>query len=155
VGDHASRYQGPITVIRRKDDEIIATTPGEVATNRANDLLLQILGARFPSLLDADVMEELRAFVQVPLTNAEKEALASSAEVQASLAELVARGPESSPLLGEGMGRRQRSDLLKYLVSKILVDVEGGHNNPLSPPAFKAPWQIIYEPSFVNVEKQD
>ena len=26
VGDHASRYQGPITVIRRKDDEIIATT---------------------------------------------------------------------------------------------------------------------------------
>lgn len=45
-------YNGPIRIIRRTDDEIIADPPGVLANNRGNYLLVDIIRQRYPDLLE-------------------------------------------------------------------------------------------------------
>jgi len=50
-------YNGPIRLIRRTDDEIIADPSGSLTGNRGNFLLVDIIRQRYPGLLDNDVSE--------------------------------------------------------------------------------------------------
>ncbi|PIO34790.1 hypothetical protein AB205_0206320 [Aquarana catesbeiana] len=46
------RFQGPVLLIRRTNDEIITTTtPEDIASNRGNDLLLCLLQSRYPNVM--------------------------------------------------------------------------------------------------------
>jgi hypothetical protein len=65
ISDNLSLYNGPVLVIRRLKDEIIHTVETEpIKTNRANDLLVEILQSRFPNLLsDENPMYTLLDFL--------------------------------------------------------------------------------------------
>lgn len=49
--DQLAKYHGPVTIIRRTQDEIIATDRKDPLTNRGNDLLLSLLKTRYPNLI--------------------------------------------------------------------------------------------------------
>ncbi|CAG7826806.1 unnamed protein product [Allacma fusca] len=52
VSQELAGYPGPIRVIRRTEDEIIADPPGELKSNRGNYLLKDLIEQRFPELMD-------------------------------------------------------------------------------------------------------
>ncbi|CAH2314355.1 abhydrolase domain-containing 16A [Pelobates cultripes] len=49
------RYQGPVLLIRRSQDEIITTThPEDISSNRGNDLLMTLLQQRYPKVMSEE-----------------------------------------------------------------------------------------------------
>lgn len=50
VASYLIQYNGPISLIRRSEDEIISLTEGDLTTNRGNHLLVKLLKARYPHL---------------------------------------------------------------------------------------------------------
>ncbi|KAK9501003.1 hypothetical protein O3M35_002141 [Rhynocoris fuscipes] len=52
VAENLADYHGPVKLIRRSQDEIIATDPGNLATNRGNMLLTKLLKRRYPQLIN-------------------------------------------------------------------------------------------------------
>lgn len=52
--EYLAKYPGPVTIIRRTKDEIVATDPRDLSTNRGNYLLLSLLEARYPNLVTID-----------------------------------------------------------------------------------------------------
>ncbi|OXA47193.1 Abhydrolase domain-containing protein 16A, partial [Folsomia candida] len=55
VSHELGRYMGPIRIYRRTHDQIMASPPANIASNRANVLLADVLQQRFPLLLNNPV----------------------------------------------------------------------------------------------------
>lgn len=157
VADHTSRYYGPITIIRRKKDEIITTVEGDISTNRGNELLETVLLSRYPALFRPSSAKTLRSFINAP-TNEEKARLLSAHGVDSDQSLAVLRsffaedGPAFPSTLGEGQSDEEIISLLLFLATKLLLDVEGGHTAPLEPRVFKQPWSVVADTSFEQVE---
>lgn len=57
-------YNGPFYLIRRTQDEIMNLTPGQVETNRGNELLFEVLRYRYPMIYkDSKTLTLLRRFL--------------------------------------------------------------------------------------------
>lgn len=64
-------YNGPFYLIRRTQDEIISLVPGQVTTNRGNELLFELLHYRYPLIYNNDqTLTLLRRYINA--TNIEK-----------------------------------------------------------------------------------
>lgn len=50
IAENLITYNGPIRLIRRSEDEIIALVPNNLSTNRGNHLLVKLLKHRYPNL---------------------------------------------------------------------------------------------------------
>jgi hypothetical protein len=57
VSNEVARYKGPIRVIRRTEDEIIAEPPSSLPGNRGNFLIIDIIRQRYPFLWDNEETE--------------------------------------------------------------------------------------------------
>lgn len=52
--DLITKYSGPVSLVRRSEDEVICTEEGIIGTNRGNYLLLHLLKNRFPNIFQSD-----------------------------------------------------------------------------------------------------
>ncbi|KAK6627645.1 hypothetical protein RUM44_010124 [Polyplax serrata] len=52
VYEQLKKYNGPVTFIRRTEDEIICTEDGNLSTNRGNHLVAKFLKYRYPRIID-------------------------------------------------------------------------------------------------------
>ncbi|KAM8793844.1 phosphatidylserine lipase ABHD16A [Eudromia elegans] len=106
---------GAVLLVRRTRDEIITTTvPEDVASNRGNDLLLQLLQHRVPRVLADEGTRVVREWLEV--TTPEEESDELSVE--------------------------ERRRLALFLARKHLQNFEASHCTPLPPPAFRLPWRL-------------
>ncbi|XP_041986303.1 phosphatidylserine lipase ABHD16A [Aricia agestis] len=48
IADLLEKYDGPVHLVRRTEDEIISLRPAQLASNRCNNLLLKIIESRHP-----------------------------------------------------------------------------------------------------------
>ncbi|PAA48265.1 hypothetical protein BOX15_Mlig022648g1 [Macrostomum lignano] len=145
-------YPGPVKLIRRSQDEMITTgRPDELHTNRGNYLLLALLRHRYPNLVCQASLDALREFL----------AKRKTAEVQHYLTELgvsetecedqlrqyySARTAADQPYpsrIGDGLSNSGKRNLLVFLASKMLVNMEATHCAPLKPELFTPPWSDV------------
>ncbi|XP_040179443.1 phosphatidylserine lipase ABHD16A [Rana temporaria] len=142
------RFQGPVLLIRRTNDEIITTTtPEDVASNRGNNLLLSLLQSRYPNVMT----EEGRRAVKMWLGAATPEQEASvfshyGVEEDWCLSVLQSYKAENSGhfpwSVGEEMSIEGRQQLALYLAQKHLRSFEATHCTPLPASAFHMPWTV-------------
>lgn len=57
VAEQVVKYPGPVLLIRRSFDEVIALREGDITSNRGNDLLKKILWYRYPLLFTEDQLQ--------------------------------------------------------------------------------------------------
>ncbi|XP_043198973.1 phosphatidylserine lipase ABHD16A-like [Amphibalanus amphitrite] len=139
-------YPGPVLLIRRSQDEVITVTEGEVGTNRANDLLLQLMEHRFPSLLDTSSRRLLERWARgdaVIQAEVLSEAGVDDELCQSLLASYVSEHSASYPLgIGADMDSGTLSQLVIYLASRLMIEMEGTHCSPMSGSFFRLPWNL-------------
>lgn len=63
-----TKYNGPVLLVRRTEDEVIATEEMNISTNRGNFLLLHMLKFRFPHIFSAhESMQYAEDFLKKPV----------------------------------------------------------------------------------------
>lgn len=144
---HLKNYQGPVLLIRRSQDEVIATDPyNSPPTNRANYLLIDLLKHRFPNLVDDRAVELLKEYLG---GNARyQEGVLRRYSVNNDCLRLLLdhfhTNQASYPVrIGEDLDNTTRDQLVLYLASKHLIDYDSVHCAPLPPRYFQRPWNLI------------
>ncbi|XP_038045782.1 phosphatidylserine lipase ABHD16A-like [Patiria miniata] len=149
VFDHLCKYPGPIRLIRRSRDEVITTslTP-DIATNRANNLLLKLFENRYPKLMDEDTVKVLWQYMQAPdqltaLSFYETYEVEDSA-CQRVMQDYVLRHSGSFPMLigDKDLQSVTRVQLVLYLAGKYMSDFDATHCTPLPSLLFDMPWSV-------------
>jgi len=64
--ENLEEYTGPIRIIRRVDDEIIADPPGVLACNRGNNLIVEHVIRRYGGNVSEAAKKELLDWVNLP-----------------------------------------------------------------------------------------
>ncbi|KAH0619273.1 hypothetical protein JD844_019185 [Phrynosoma platyrhinos] len=155
VAEMLCQYQGPVLLIRRTLDEVTSTQFDPethlpiIRTNRANELLMQMLRSRYPNIIageeeavyhwlgaDCPHLEILiyKFFYKVD----EEWCLQVLESYKARL------GPNTAfPWkVGEGLGHAQKQQLALFLAKKHLKNVETTHGRTLPPDEFEMPWKL-------------
>lgn len=136
VAANLAEYQGPIKLVRRSQDEIIATDPGDLASNRGNILLSKLLRRRYPLLLNATTEPILCNWLVT--TAAEQASLmeefnVNRQECQRILSEYREQYGTKYPYssLGAQLTDEQNIRLVLYLAEHYMVDFAANHVTPL------------------------
>ncbi|XP_007431243.2 protein ABHD16B-like [Python bivittatus] len=155
VADMLCHYQGPVLLIRRTLDEITSThfhlenhLP-MVQTNRANELLLQILRCRYPDiisgveevvcqLLTADC-PQVESFIYHHFYRVDdKWCLHQLKSYQSSLGQKT----EFPWKVGSDLSSARKKHMALFLAKKHLKNVETTHGRTLPPEEFELPWKL-------------
>ncbi|XP_062703793.1 phosphatidylserine lipase ABHD16A-like [Aedes albopictus] len=147
-----SLYNGPVMLIRRTEDEIICSEDNNLATNRGNFLLINMLKFRFPNIFKADQENLAKDILGRPIEFMRDD----SDELCLSLlmSYLTDNGnngtSRSYPIeIGADYSSDQRDSMAKFLLRKHLQDFKSTHCTPLPAEYFKAPWEIPSDTDFV------
>ncbi|XP_063851157.1 phosphatidylserine lipase ABHD16A-like [Scylla paramamosain] len=152
-GDQLARYPGPVTIVRRTQDEIITTDETQLRCNCGNDLMLRLIKSRYPGLLCPQATEVLWQWLAEPFQGSNLTEWGVDGDLCSSLlSSYIAQHGESYPYtIGEDMSIDEKTKMLLYLSSKYLVDVPSGHNNPLEKHFFWRPWRPLTD-SYIQVD---
>lgn len=145
---HLANFQGPILLIRRSQDEVIATEPyNSPPTNRANYLLIDLLKQRFPSLVDQRAEALIKEYLGGNARYQDavlKRYVVSSNQCLRLLLDYFHVNPTSYPVnIGPDLDKITRDQLVLFLASKHLVDYDSVHCAPLPARYFQRPWNLI------------
>ncbi|XP_054837371.1 protein ABHD16B-like [Eublepharis macularius] len=155
VVEQLCKYPGPVLLIRRTLDEITSTQFSKennipiAKTNRANQLLLQLLKTRYPEIISGteEVVQHwlsadshvLESIVYNYLYKVDEDwCLGKLQSYKASL------GPKADfPwMIGKGLSGRQKQQLALFLARKHLKNVMTTHGRTLPPEHFQLPWKL-------------
>lgn len=141
-------YKGPVLLIRRSQDEVIATDPyNSPKTNRANNLLIDLLSQRFPQLIDARAIAVLKEFLAGNSRHQDRtlrQYSVNNSNCIRLLTEYFRSNLTSYPIqIGPELDNTQRDQMTLFLASKHLVDYDSVHCAPLPPWAFQKPFDLI------------
>lgn len=145
---HLEHFKGPILLIRRSQDEVIATDPfNSPPTNRANYLLIDLLKQRFPMLIDDRATTLLREYMGGNARYQDgvlKRYSVSSSQCLRLLFDYFHINQTTYPVnIGPDLDNVVRDQLVLYLASRHLVDYDSVHCAPLPPRYFQRPWNLI------------
>uniref|UniRef100_A0A915EH42 Uncharacterized protein n=1 Tax=Ditylenchus dipsaci TaxID=166011 RepID=A0A915EH42_9BILA len=144
IAKYVHKYSGPLLFIRRWDDEIIITedlmdATGRRASNRANELLISFLGARYPGLLQKKADEDhVREWLEL--------------DPQSRIISFNTSEPKIPKNLMEASQDR-RLVLIEQLCNKHFVDFEASHNVPLASLFFNIPAAVVIAEEMVKESK--
>ncbi|OXA36792.1 phosphatidylserine lipase ABHD16A isoform X2 [Folsomia candida] len=129
VSKEMRSYAGPVRLIRRTEDEIIADPPSSLPANRGNYLLMDILRQRYPFLLDNEESERaLRGWLNQPHVK------------DVSTRAALERSEVSIPEKTENLSSLEKATLILQIAEKILTDFKSTHCTPLPGDLFILPW---------------
>ncbi|XP_031618037.1 phosphatidylserine lipase ABHD16A [Contarinia nasturtii] len=144
--DLINQYNGPVLMIRRTEDEIIAED-NEIETNRGNGLLIHLLKIRFPKIFQTEQIERITKMLSQPLDKT-KDLTGGHELMHSLLLSYVSENSKQYPLdIGEEYTSEQRNQMAEYLVRKHLIDFKSTHCTPLPTEHFRIPWDV---PSIEN-----
>lgn len=157
VAEQLNKYNGPIKLIRRSQDEMISTEPGKLNTNRGNDLLKKILLHRYPHICaDKEVQKLLEQYLTAEEST--KKELFTQFDIDDSLQTIISASVEETDgafptNLGKDISSNTKKQLALYLASKYMVDFDSTHCTPLPVRFFSQPWDLLRngEESFVKI----
>uniref|UniRef100_A0A1L8D930 Putative conserved plasma membrane protein n=1 Tax=Nyssomyia neivai TaxID=330878 RepID=A0A1L8D930_9DIPT len=141
------QYQGPVRLIRRTEDEVIAEDL-KLETNRGNYLLIKMLKFRFPNIFKDPQVE----FVKKMLSQTLDKALSNTDDglcLSLLMTYTVESGRQYPLEIGANFTDEQRNVMAEYLVRNHLADFRSSHCIPLPTGFFKQPWDIPNETDFV------
>ncbi|VDD91407.1 unnamed protein product [Enterobius vermicularis] len=131
VAAQLSCYKGPVVLIRRRRDELLATLEHgsdeeKLLSNRTNELLKlqQLSGLKF-SNLDHELYVDMW--------------LASNADERSQLEDQVDKWQGPVPNSVEHLNDERRISLIFHLCSWYFIDFNSEHNTPLDPTLFSLP----------------
>lgn len=152
-GDQLARYPGPVTIMRRTQDEIITTDETQLKCNCGNDLMVRLMRSRYPGLLSNHSMDVLWQWLAEPFQVSNLTEWDVDEDLCSSLlSSYITQHGESYPYsIGEEMNDEEKTKMLLYLASKYLVDVPSGHNTPLERHLFWRPWRPLTD-SYIQVD---
>ncbi|KAK9404944.1 protein ABHD16B-like [Crotalus adamanteus] len=155
VADMLHRYQGPVLLIRRTFDEITSTQfhlenhLPIIQTNRANELLLQILRCRYPNIISGaeDVVHQLLTadcprvehFIYYHFYQVDDNWCLDQLKTYQSILGSKAEFPWK---VGSDLTSARKKHLALFLAKKHLKNVEITHGKTLPPEEFELPWKL-------------
>ncbi|XP_062977140.1 protein ABHD16B-like [Elgaria multicarinata webbii] len=155
VADMLCQYPGPVLLIRRTLDEITSTqfNPKShlpiVKTNRANELLIQLLRSRYPNIISGNEdavrhwltadCPQLEALIYSYFYKVDEKWCLHMLESHRS-----SLGPKSAfPWnVGKGLSPTKKKQMALFLSKKHLKNVETTHGRTLLPEEFEMPWKL-------------
>lgn len=145
---HLANYQGPVLLIRRSQDEVIATDPyNSPPTNRGNYLLIDLLKQRFPVLMNDRAIALIKEYLGGNAQYQDRILKRYSVNNNQCLSLLLVyfhMNSKSYPVnIGEDLDNITRDQLVLYLASKHLIDYDSVHCAPLPARYFQRPWNLI------------
>jgi pimeloyl-ACP methyl ester carboxylesterase len=144
VNKELRKYAGPLRLIRRTEDEIIADPPAVLTENRGNHLLVDVIRTRFPGILGRDPLEPNAADKALNDWLAKPHIFDSSSLLTRQKSTVVI--PENLEQLAE----EDKSRLVIAIAEKLMSDFKSTHCTPLHPNLFEMPWT---PPPSRNAEK--
>lgn len=145
---HLQHYTGPILLIRRSQDEVISSDPyNSPPTNRANYLLIDLLKARFPQLIDERAETLIKEYLGGNARYQDGVLRRFSVNNQSCIRILLEHfhtNRTSYPVnIGPDLDITTRDQLVLFLASKHLIDYDSVHCAPLPARYFQRPWNLI------------
>jgi pimeloyl-ACP methyl ester carboxylesterase len=142
---YLSKFPGPVTILRRNNDEIMQKNPRIVEDNRANQLLLDFLDVRYPSLMTNQSRSKLKEFLSIGRRDESISWMQSQVDI--SMAKSIIESWQhskdaSTTSLGDDMDDELRLTLLLYLVNKHFVTMDGPHGQPVPIQLLDIPWKM-------------
>lgn len=158
IVDQVIQYSGPLLLIRRTDDEVICTRPGDISSNRINNLLMKMLRYRYPCIYDEARIQLLNDYLALTSPTFQENFLQrygiDDGVCHSSLQSYISEYSKSYPMsIGEDWKEADKSQMALFLVKKYMVDFKGTHciNMPLH--LFQTPWDVAVENDFVFMNK--
>ncbi|XP_022169326.1 protein ABHD16A isoform X1 [Myzus persicae] len=131
VAENLVQYPGPVLLIRRSSDEIIALDPQNVATNRANYLLELLLERRFPKLFSSESRSALWVWLSTSGEQQNQVHLQYNVDLNTQ-SQLFPSSSKNYPLnLGDGWKDQEKIKMLLYLADYYMKDYNSTHCTPL------------------------
>ncbi|KAF6022393.1 ABHD16A [Bugula neritina] len=146
IASWVNKYDGPVKLIRRTQDEMISTNPANVATNRGNFLLIKILERRYPKILNNESIAVVTQYLS--FTENMKQVFLSDKDIDfdvchITLLDLARQNDMAIPMLGgDDLDQSVKDHLALYLATKYMEDMTSTHCVPLPAEMFKLPWQL-------------
>ncbi|XP_063700519.1 phosphatidylserine lipase ABHD16A [Culicoides brevitarsis] len=132
------QYKGPVLLVRRTEDEIIATEEGDLSSNRGNNLLIALLKFRFPTLFEAE--QQQKHALNILSKHLDNSSLTAANErlCEQLFQSYFERRDRSYPVyIGESLEEEDKNQLVLYLIKKHLVDFKSTHCTPLPTEYFR------------------
>lgn len=145
---HLSYHKGPVLLIRRTQDEVISTDPNNSpSTNRANNLLLDLLKQRFPNLIDEISTKSLHEYLAGGVDHQQNYLNRHSVNAKECTRKLIDHLRNSDrmsyPIEISADSNPTKEQLVLFLASKYMMDYDSLHCAPLPPSHFQRPWDLI------------
>ncbi|XP_064541735.1 phosphatidylserine lipase ABHD16A [Drosophila montana] len=144
----AEKYNGPLLLIRRTEDEIIAED-NRIDTNRGNYLALSVLKYRYPNLFGSTQLSLSKGLLSKQLESYSY----TVAEEKLCMSRLITyasdEGKSFPMLIGADYNDEMRNQMAVFLLRKHLRDYNSSHCTQLPGEFFSIPWDIPIEHGFV------
>lgn len=128
-------YGGPVLLVRRTDDEIIALKPGDISTNRGNNLLVELLKNRYPALFSNETRQALWSYLSH--TGKHQNEVYTKYKVDETYCQAILSNYTSMNTgypytkLGADLSTDEQSQMILYLAHHYMADFKSTHCTPL------------------------
>jgi len=158
IAEIIKEYSGPIRLIRRTYDEIVSAIPRIPASNRGNELLLEVLKKRYPLIIDANTTQTIRIWLsrknESERSNFYKETVANNENlIEATIKSYIEENSLTYPLnIGQDISDELKKALAVYLANRYLHNFESTHCQPLPKAYLRLPWSEL---DLMDMEKKN
>jgi len=140
------KYNGPVRIIRRSQEEVITTEPHVASTNRGNYLLIKLFVARYPKLLSKESLSVLKQYLSMEDQQGRAALISSIGGISNESCEMQLKVDKSSfqqyPLdIGDDLSDNEKVKLVLYLANQYMDHFDSTHCVALPISHFKFPWQ--------------
>lgn len=151
--EQLSMYPGPVLIIRRTLDEVIALNENDISSNRCNYLLTKLMKYRYPQIFDEAVMKIVNDYLALNPTAAQEFVRAYTINddlCRQQLESYVSELGKTFPMdIGDNWTTERKIPLALYLVRKYFKDHVSLHCAPLPVDMFQIPWDVNVESDYV------
>lgn len=155
IGEQLIRYNGPILLVRRAEDEVICTRPNDISSNRINDLLMKVLSHRFPCIFDNLRLRLLLEYLSGAQADQEEYVVQFNIDDRLCYSKLQSYMSDNSknyPMrIGEDWNDSEKVKMALFLAKNYMIEYKATHCVPLPPDVFRKPWDVAVENDFVHL----
>ncbi|XP_050535509.1 phosphatidylserine lipase ABHD16A [Daktulosphaira vitifoliae] len=131
VAANLLKYPGPVLLIRRSGDEIIALDPQNIATNRANNLLESFLEYRYPKLFTDETRTALWEWMSKADDQQKQVLIQHNVDINEQAKKYPTPDNNYPSNLGSELDDNQKTKMLIYLADHHMKDYNSTHCTPL------------------------
>ncbi|KZC04807.1 PREDICTED: abhydrolase domain-containing protein 16A isoform X2 [Dufourea novaeangliae] len=148
IAEQLNRYNGPVLLIRRTEDEVVCIPSNTLAGNRGNMLLTKVLIRRYPHLFleNSECGALLTRFLSADVST--RKSIIETVQVdEKQCPELIAKDIEKTggivnypSTLGQGFDSKTKQQLILFLATVYMKDQPSTHCMPLAVDLFNPGW---------------